>query len=206
MDSILAIIFQNAKEIPDTPCVADGSGPLTYRRYSRRIAGAAAALRDRGLNPGERVVIRCTQDADFLVSIHAVQLAGGISVPVEKGCAQTRIDAISAQTKAAFVLNPRELSGLESDEIIPLPNPGAALSDSFHNRHYRRLQGHLPSSRSGRSRGGKHLIWNKNAPRKHRSEPHAAEPFGGTAEVLLQYAGGRHIRHCRRTYGHPAPF
>jgi long-chain acyl-CoA synthetase len=123
MDSILAIIFQNAEKTPDRLCVADGNICLTCGQYRRRIAGAAAALRDQGLGRGGRVVIRCTQDTDFLTSVHAVQLAGGVAVPVEKGCAQARVDAISSVAKASFVLDPHELSGLSSDEVFPLPKP-----------------------------------------------------------------------------------
>lgn len=123
MDSILSLIYKNTAERPDALCLADGRGSMTYFQYRRRIEGCCAALRERGLKMGGRVVLKCTQDTDFLAALHGIQLSGGVPVPVEKGCSQARIDAIAAQTQADFVLDPHELSGLVGDVDMSLPRP-----------------------------------------------------------------------------------
>lgn len=122
MDSILNIIFQNAALRPGALCLADRHGTLCYGEYRARICGVAAELRRRGLPAGARVLLRGTQDMDFLVLLHGIQLAGCVSVPMEKGCAEARIEQTAAQTEAWAVLDPAEFAGLTAgNEGFTLP-------------------------------------------------------------------------------------
>lgn len=122
MDSILQILFQNAAQKPDALCLADRRGSLTYRAYCARICGIANTLAAQGLRRGDRVIVRCTQDTDFLALLHGVQLAGGIAVPMEKGCAEARLAQTAAQTDAWDILNPPDFAALTAeDNAFPLP-------------------------------------------------------------------------------------
>ena len=122
MDSILSVIFQNAAERPGALCLADRRGTLCFGDYRARICGAAAELKRRGMPKGARVLVRCTQDADFLVLLHGIQLAGGAAVPMEKGCAEARMEQTAAQTEAWAVLDPAEFAGLTAgSEGFSLP-------------------------------------------------------------------------------------
>lgn len=122
MDSILEILFQNAKNKPDALCLADRRGTLTYGEYCARIGGVAETLRAQGLKKGSRAVIRCTQDMDFLALLHGVQLAGGVAVPMEKGCAEARLVQTAEQTDALGILNPADYADLRARTCdFPLP-------------------------------------------------------------------------------------
>lgn len=122
MDSILQILFQNAEQKPDALCLADRHNRLTYRTYRARILGIANALAARGLTKGDRVIVRCTQDADFLALLHGVQLAGGVAVPMEKGCGEARLEQTAAQTDAWGILDPADYAALTAEDgLFPLP-------------------------------------------------------------------------------------
>lgn len=122
MDSILHILFHNAAHRPDALCLADRRGTLTYGQYRARICGVANALAAQGMPHGARVVVRCTQDADFLALLHGIQLAGGVAVPMEKGCAEARLEQTAMQTDAWGVLSPADYAGL-ADETTTLTLP-----------------------------------------------------------------------------------
>lgn len=124
MDSIVEILFHNAAKTPDALCLADRRGSLTYGEYCARIGGVAEALRAQGLKKGGRAVIRCTQDMDFLALLHGVQLAGGVAVPMEKGCAEARLTQTAEQTDAWGILSPADYAGLRA-QTRDFPLPGA---------------------------------------------------------------------------------
>lgn len=122
MDSILQIIFENAEKKPDALCLADRRGRLTYGEYRARICGIANELAARGLSRGERVIFRCTQDMDFLALLHGIELAGGVAVPMEKGCAEARIAQTAEQTDAWDILNPADFAEYTAEDCrFPLP-------------------------------------------------------------------------------------
>jgi Acyl-CoA synthetases (AMP-forming)/AMP-acid ligases II len=136
-NSIVEAIRYHAAKNPGKLCLADGKGEVSYGAYYKRICGAAASLLERGIKPGDRVVAVASQTIDFLVLCHAVQMMGGLFVPLEKNVAEERICEIITKTDAAlFVGNAApnlcpcmkltELSQLETDtEPCRLPDADA---------------------------------------------------------------------------------
>jgi len=60
----------------------DASEALSRRGLAERAGRMAAALRERGAGAGLRVVIAASNPLDFVVAFWAVQLVGGVAVPV----------------------------------------------------------------------------------------------------------------------------
>jgi o-succinylbenzoate---CoA ligase len=57
---------------------------VTYARLRARAHAGAAALRERGIEAGDRIGIALPAGADFATALHATWLAGAVAVPVDE--------------------------------------------------------------------------------------------------------------------------
>jgi acyl-coenzyme A synthetase/AMP-(fatty) acid ligase len=101
-NSIVEAIKAFALLTPDKVCLADDAGDITYRKYYRKICGAASFLLKKGVNSGDRVVASNTQRINYFIICHAVQMIGGVFVPLEKNAGIERIHDIIRQTEAVM--------------------------------------------------------------------------------------------------------
>jgi len=85
---------------------------------------SAGVERDYGDGYGTRVVVRCEQTIDYIVTALAVQLAGGVFVPVEKNIADARIIEIMEETDSTILVANKPLADF-SCTYIPLPDATA---------------------------------------------------------------------------------
>ena len=102
--SVVENIASYAKSRPNTLALADGKTDLTYEELNDAINGLAKTLSDIGTRPGDCVAVECNQSSNFIVCEMAIQLIGGIFVPLEKNAALTRIQEIVADTKAVLYI------------------------------------------------------------------------------------------------------
>jgi len=123
--SILHVAANHAKTIPNKAAIieAETDRQCTYgelwayvKAFSKRLA-AAGVKRDFGDGYGTRVVIRCTQTIDYVVSMLAIQLAGGVFVPIEKNIAEARIIEIMEETDSKILIAEKPLSSYEYSHI-----------------------------------------------------------------------------------------
>ena len=87
-----AIAFQ-AGRVPDKVCLIENSRnkECTYGQLWNTVLYFFNSLKVAGLQPEENVVIHTEQTINFLAAGLAVQLAGGVFVPIEKGISGRRI-------------------------------------------------------------------------------------------------------------------
>jgi long-chain acyl-CoA synthetase len=85
--------------------LADGS-ELTYRQWDGQANRLARGLNERGIDPGDRVVIAMTPDEPFewLISYVAVHRAGAVAVPVNTRLSGPELGAILAHAEPTAVL------------------------------------------------------------------------------------------------------
>lgn len=102
--SIVEAVHAYAGSQPDALCLADAKRSFTYSEAWGRITGAGNVLLRAGLRPGDRVLVEHTQDALFSIALLAVQAAGGVFVPLERGVSFDRLERILAETSARFFL------------------------------------------------------------------------------------------------------
>lgn len=103
-NSVAEAIFSHAETRPDALCLADDASRVTYREYADRIARYAARLEAMGVRPGDRVVIEACQSIDYLAIQQALQLIGGVFVPVEHNCASAKLERFATRSGAAAVI------------------------------------------------------------------------------------------------------
>ena len=126
--------YASSKAYAHKPCLIDQKKTYTYEDASERIRAFAASLQNRAYPAGSPVLIRCTQDSTFILAVLAVQLAGYISVPLEKTAAMNRIRDILEDTGARIYIGPSdpELPDAEFIDIQELdripPAPGHAFA------------------------------------------------------------------------------
>ena len=92
--SIVEWIAFHAQQQPDRLCLADGAKAASYQQVWRNIYGLSRHLKTIGVSTGDCVLVECTQNVDYMICEFAIQLAGGIFVPVEKNSAADRIHSM----------------------------------------------------------------------------------------------------------------
>ncbi|MGW9213646.1 long-chain-fatty-acid--CoA ligase [Embleya sp. NPDC055664] len=79
---VAALLSDTALRLPDRTAVVEGDTRITYRDLWADVLRYAAALRERGVRPGDRVAVMLPNIAAFPRVYHAVIAAGATVVPV----------------------------------------------------------------------------------------------------------------------------
>jgi len=114
-------LCSHAKTIPDKIAIieAETERKCSYGELWTKIKNFTQKLVDAGVKQdagdgyGTRVVIRCAQAINYVISILAVQLAGGVFVPVEKNIAEDRIKEIMEEVDSNILIAVKPLSGYD---------------------------------------------------------------------------------------------
>jgi long-chain acyl-CoA synthetase len=75
-------LIRSAQLFPDRPAVRLDDTILSYRDLHQQSARVAGMLRDRGIQPGDRVAIMLPNLPEFAVIYYAVMRAGAVAVPM----------------------------------------------------------------------------------------------------------------------------
>ena len=103
MKSIVEAVFAHAESTPDKLCIADINGAYTYLQYSKKISRLAHLLFAKGIQAGDKVVVKCTQDVDYLALAFAIQLIDAVFVPLEKSCVDEKLLHIGRISRAELI-------------------------------------------------------------------------------------------------------
>jgi len=107
------LLIHAADAHPDRPAVWSSAGELTYADLYARSMRLARALVERGIEPGDRVVIALAKDVALPVAIFGTLLAGGAYVPIDYLSPPARTLAIAADAEAvAVVSSPRTMRAI----------------------------------------------------------------------------------------------
>lgn len=105
VSSIVEAVALHAKENPDRLCLADGRNEYTYCGFWKQICGYAQRLKQYGVEKGDHVVVRNSQNAATLIAGLAIQLLGAVFVPLEKEVADRRILEIIETVNAKLYIS-----------------------------------------------------------------------------------------------------
>lgn len=137
----------NARMHPDAIAVKASGESITYRQLDRRAAGCASALRDLGIQAGDRVLFILPNSMRWVVFYQGIMQAGAIPVPVNPLLAGRELAGIVKDCDPKLVLAggnaiadlQAELSGIvlhdldrvpiTLDEAEPAPLPQAKADD-----------------------------------------------------------------------------
>jgi len=103
-ESIVEILAKHAAKNPDKLCVADESGTYTYKDIWEQVKITAQILKTMKIKPKDRVMVECTQDAEFLICDFACELCGAIFVPIEHRASKERVETILKETDAVVFI------------------------------------------------------------------------------------------------------
>lgn len=92
--SIVECIAFHAKHQPNKLCLADATRSASYQEVWSNIYGLSQYLKSIEIGARDCILVECTQNVDYMICEFAIQLAGGIFVPVEKNSAADRIHEI----------------------------------------------------------------------------------------------------------------
>lgn len=96
-------------ERPDEIAVVAGEARLTYRELHARVAGFAHALRETGVESGDRVAICLDRTLDLPVALLGVLAAGAAYVPLDPNYPAERLGFILEDSGARLVITRRPL-------------------------------------------------------------------------------------------------
>lgn len=103
--SIIDAVLQHSEQYPEKLAAADENKIYSYQMLAQGAANGAAWLAQKGVKPGDCVLVECTQDVDFLMIDLACEYAGVIFVPLEQKAVQERVTDIFRETGAKFIIS-----------------------------------------------------------------------------------------------------
>jgi long-chain acyl-CoA synthetase len=92
-----------ARAMPAAPAVTGGGRTIGYGTFATRVARLGAALRKRGLQPGERVALFMENRAEFLDVLWACWWAGLAAVPINAKLHPREVEYILTQSGARLL-------------------------------------------------------------------------------------------------------
>jgi long-chain acyl-CoA synthetase len=99
------LLRRTARAAPGRVALVDGATRLSWAELDVRVSAAALALRDAGLAPGDRVVLRLGTGAEFVQLYLGALRAGLVAVPVNPSYSATEVDRLRADCGAALYLD-----------------------------------------------------------------------------------------------------
>lgn len=107
-DSPTSLIFEPlarfAADRPAAPALGDATRSLDYGGFWTDVCRQAAALRRRGVAPGDRVVLAAANSVTHLVTHFAILRSGAVSVPLAAQATAERIAFVADDCDARLVL------------------------------------------------------------------------------------------------------
>ena len=91
METVLHYIKKYSETQPDTPAVCELKKYLTYSEYWTAIRKMANVLVRNGIKKDAHVILRCTQDINYMVLFSALQYIQALVIPVERSTSPERI-------------------------------------------------------------------------------------------------------------------
>ncbi|HEY5833892.1 AMP-binding protein [Streptomyces sp.] len=102
--SLYSLVVDAAARTPDALAVCDLVTGLSYGALDARADAYLAALRGRGVRPGDRVLVWTDKTAEAVAVAQAVLRCGAIHVPVPRGNPRERVARIAADARPALIV------------------------------------------------------------------------------------------------------
>ncbi len=137
--SLAAVLAEPAWRQPDKTAVVQGTEQLTYGELWAQSLGQAAAIRELGVQPGDRVALMSPNVTDFPRSYYAILAAGAVVVPIHMLLTPEEISYILRDCGAKLLIahciraedavKAGALADVPVRVVGPLPGDAPKLSD-----------------------------------------------------------------------------
>ncbi|MFE7135739.1 AMP-binding protein [Streptomyces sp. NPDC057638] len=114
------LLDEAARAVPDRPAVRDAAGVWTYRELARMSHAFGAWLDERGLRPGDRLVVQAPSRRDLVAMLYGAASRGVVFVPLNPGMKPFHLQSVLGNAEPALVV----VSGPTAPrlrEISPVP-------------------------------------------------------------------------------------
>lgn len=101
---------------PDATALCDRDVRLTYARLDALSDAVAGGLRERGIGPGDRVVVCLERTSELVVVLLGVLKAGACYVPTDPAYPADRLAYTARDAAAALVVT--RLAGFPADDVV----------------------------------------------------------------------------------------
>ena len=117
MVNLVEDVADTASEFPDRTAIGFRGEKVSYEQFWRRAGQFAAALDDRGVDPGDRVGIYLPNLPQFVTAFHGTLRAGGIVVPMNPQYKSREISHLLSDSGAKAVVTLADLVPVV-DEVV----------------------------------------------------------------------------------------
>ena len=122
-ESIALMIQQFAAEKPETAAVIVNDETCTYAQLASANRKAARWLQEKGIRPGDRIIVEADHILDYVYFWYGLQLLGACFVPVEKDTPSNRIVEIGEELQTGYMVTLKAREDLPQawalSEIMP---------------------------------------------------------------------------------------
>lgn len=105
----------------------DRRAPISYGEAARTVSALAAALSDRGVEPGDRVVAQVPSSVEGILLCLAAMWAGGVYVPLDPALPDTDADSLSRDADPRIHI----FGGGSLDEIVTAARSVSRVHERF---------------------------------------------------------------------------
>ncbi|WP_407652612.1 AMP-binding protein [Amycolatopsis cynarae] len=125
MRNIADLLAAAAERLPGATALIDTTAgvSLTWSELDAAVNGQAKALIGQGIEPGDRVVLRLPNSAEFVIALFAVTRAGATAVPVSPLSPRPELTSVAERSEARLVLS----RDAEEGQLVAT-EPGEPLS------------------------------------------------------------------------------
>lgn len=102
--SVALIIQQKAQEHPEKPALIVNDVYCSYGQLAEQNRRAARYLKEKGIRPGDRVVVEADHLLPYVYLWYGIQLLGACFVPVEKNTPSARVAEIARELDASVMV------------------------------------------------------------------------------------------------------
>jgi acyl-CoA synthetase (AMP-forming)/AMP-acid ligase II len=140
MTDILAALLDACERTPDAPAMTLGRRTLSFGRLRERVLGTAAALADRGLVPGDRVLFSVRPGIEGICLALGVIAAGGTIVFADPGAGEAMFRARAglaapkwvAAESVLYAASSGPFRGIARRRGLELPDYSTVVPDARH--------------------------------------------------------------------------
>src|SRR3954462_13118037 len=123
--NLAALLFEVARRLPDRPGGGDGHSLWNYRELIERACRIGGALRERGLAPGDRVLLSLENCGEFFELLFGCWAAGLCAVPANARPPPREVEYIAGNSGARLLVATPALA----ETLAPLAGTVDTLTD-----------------------------------------------------------------------------
>jgi len=131
MASLVRVIDDHGSRHSDRAACVVGTDRRTYGALADQILRFASALRELGLQPGDRLALYLPNSVEYVVCFYGAMRAGLIATPINGAFTKAEVTYLLSDSGAAGIVSTPELLdriGITGTEVAPEPGPRVVIN------------------------------------------------------------------------------